>query len=293
MNWLTTVLGAALIIVLLRDIFHTLLHPSGRGRISQQVMKLVWRFTGPTHRPRLASLTGPLGMLAVISTWGVAAVVAWMLVYIGQMPDGVSYSGSLNPTDRSRLLDSLYLSLVTVTTLGYGDIAPTSPWLKVAAPLEALVGFLLLTAAVSWVLQVYPALERRRSLALQLNTLRQARRSLVPSAEANISHDLITTLAAGLARTRIDLNQYAATYYFHDSDSDSSLAAALPYACKLADVAARSSEPHTQLAAAMLVAALDRFARVLDDQFLHNRGDTNEIIGAYAADHAVPDRHMH
>lgn len=254
-------------------------------------MKLVWRLTSLIHRPRLASLTGPLGMLAVIGTWGVAAVVGWMLIYFGQMPGGVSYSGSLNATERSHLLDSLYLSLVTASTLGFGDIVPTSPWLKVVAPLEALVGFLLLTAAVSWVLQVYPALERRRSLALQLNTVRQARRPLVTSGQASISHDLIISLAAGVVRTRIDLNQYAATYYFHDSDSDLSLAAALPYACELADEAARSSEPHTRFAAAMLVAALDSFARVLDDQFLHNRGDTHEIGGAYADDHAVPDRH--
>nr|WP_281360133.1 potassium channel family protein [Isoptericola halotolerans] len=60
------------------------------------------------------------------------------------------------------VVDALYLSLVSLTTVGYGDITPLTPWLRIAAPVEGLLGFALLTAAVSWVLQVYPALTRRR-----------------------------------------------------------------------------------------------------------------------------------
>ncbi|MFC7876169.1 ion channel [Isoptericola sp. NPDC057391] len=35
--------------------------------------------------------------------------------------------------------------------VGFGDIVPTTPWLRLATtPLQALIGFALLTAAVSW-----------------------------------------------------------------------------------------------------------------------------------------------
>lgn len=36
--------------------------------------------------------------------------------------------------------DSLYLSLVTITTVGYGDLSPSSPWARMLASLEGLAG---------------------------------------------------------------------------------------------------------------------------------------------------------
>lgn len=41
------------------------------------------------------------------------------------------------------LLESLYFSVITFTTLGYGDIQPIGPWARFLAGAEALVGALL------------------------------------------------------------------------------------------------------------------------------------------------------
>jgi Ion channel len=73
-----------------------------------------------------------------------------------------------------RLVDALNVSLVTLTTLGFGDVTPTDAWLRLLAPIEALLGFGLLTASISWLLLIYPALSRRRSLAYEVALLRQA-----------------------------------------------------------------------------------------------------------------------
>ena len=287
MEWVITVLGIGLVVVVVRDVFHTLFHPVGHGSIAPQVMKLVWRLLRlfPSDR-RIASLTGPLGITAVIITWGVTAVLGWMLIYFPQMPNAVSYSSELNPAERNELIDSLYLSLVTVATLGFGDIVPTSPWLRVAAPLEALFGFMLVTAAVSWVLQIYPALHRRRVLALQLSTLRQARRSDTSLAEVDsIPIDVLTTVAASIVEARNDFTQYGATYYFRDLEADASLAASLGYATDLATEAAASTQSQVRLAGAMITAAVNSLAELLDQEFLHLGADTFAVVQAYAADH--------
>ena len=287
MEWVITVLGVGLVVVVVRDVFHTLFHPIGHGSIAPQVMKLVWRLLRlfPSDR-RIASLTGPLGITAVIITWGVTAVLGWMLIYFPQMPNAVSYSSELNPAERNELIDSLYLSLVTVATLGFGDIVPTSPWLRVAAPLEALFGFMLVTAAVSWVLQIYPALHRRRVLALQLSTLRQARRSDTSLAEVDsIPIDVLTTVAASIVEARNDFTQYGATYYFRDLEADASLAASLEYATDLAAEATASTQSQVRLAGAMITAAVNSLAELLDQEFLHLGGDTFAVVQAYAADH--------
>ena len=287
MEWVITVLGVGLVVVVVRDVFHTLFHPVGHGSIAPQVMKLVWRLLRlfPSDR-RIASLTGPLGITAVIITWGVTAVLGWMLIYFPQMPNAVSYSSELNPAERNELIDSLYLSLVTVATLGFGDIVPTSPWLRVAAPLEALFGFMLVTAAVSWVLQIYPALHRRRVLALQLSTLRQARRSDTSLAEIDsIPIGVLTTVAASIVEARNDFTQYGATYYFRDLEADASLAASLGYATDLAAEATASTQSQVRLAGAMITAAVNSLAELLDQEFLHLGGDTFAVVQAYAADH--------
>lgn len=183
------------------------------------------------------------------------------------------------------MFDSLYVSLVTIGTLGFGDIVPTSPWLRLIVPLEALFGFMLLTAAVSWVLQIYPALHRRRVLALQLSTLRQARRLQPTVTIESVPTDILTGLAAAIVEARNDFTQYGATYYFRDLETDASLAFSLQYATDLADEASGSRDPRTRLAGALISAAVDSLAGLLDQEFLQLGGDTAAVVKAYAVDH--------
>ena len=286
LDWVLTIVGIALVLVVVRDVFHTLFHPIGHGSVAPQVMKTVWRVLRlfPADR-RLASLTGPLGMVAVIGTWAVGVVVGWSLIYLAQMPEGFTYGSEIDPAARNDVLDSLYFSLVTVGTLGFGDIVPASPWLRVAVPAEALLGFMLITAAVSWVLQIYPALHRRRVLALELSSLREAREAAPGSDIDDVPTDVLTTLTASVVEARNDFTQYGATYYFRDLEADASLAASLAYAVELGAEAKASSHPQTRVAGAMLTASVESLARLLDEEFLHMGGDTRAVIEAYADDH--------
>ena len=107
--------------------------------------------------------------------------------------------------------------MVTLATLGFGDIVPTTEWLRVAVPLEAMLGFVLLTAAVTWVLQVYPALMRRRALAIRLSLLHRADAARVLAEEdVPMAANLLEDLAGEVVQARVDLTQYAETYYFRD-----------------------------------------------------------------------------
>ena len=285
-DWVIAIVGALLVAVVVRDVFHTLFHPIGHGSIAPQVMKFVWRLLRlfPSDR-RIASLTGPLGIALVVLTWGAIAIVGWAMLYLAQMPDGFAYSSELNAAHRNEVFDSLYVSLVTIGTLGFGDIVPTSPFLRLIVPLEAPFGFMLLTAAVSWVLQIYPALHRRRVLALQLSTLREARRANPDLGIGAVPADVLAGLANTVVEARNDFTQYGATYYFRDLEADASLAFSLEYATDLAREAAASEQPQTRLAGAMLLAAVDSLTGLLDEEFLQLGGDTDSVIKAYAQDH--------
>ncbi|MER7699618.1 potassium channel family protein [Streptomyces sp. NPDC096095] len=288
MEWLITAAGAVLVGVGLRDVFHTLWHPTGRGGLSTVMMTVVWRLTRrfPPHAA-VAALSGPLSVLAVILMWAVFVVAGWTLVYWPHIPDGFSYAPGLNPEERAGIVDGLYLSLIMVGTLGLGDIVPTDAWLRLAAPFEALIGFALLTAAVSWISQIYPALTRRRLLALRLASLR-AVGGLPPPPGAAATAVLLQHLAQEVDHVRLDLAQHAETYYFHDGEPDASPASMAGYAADLALQGQHSRDAAVRMSAAMLGGSLENLARTLRAQFLHRGEDARGVFAAYAADHGHP-----
>ncbi|NGO70023.1 potassium channel family protein [Streptomyces boncukensis] len=286
MEWLVSLFGAALVVITLRDLFHTLWHPTRRGGLSRVVMTALWRLSRPlrTRSGHVAGLAGPLAVVSVVGLWAGTIILGWAIVYWPHMPDSFAFANELRASEHTGLLDSLYLSMVHVSTLGLGDIAPTEEWLRIAAPLEALVGFVLLTATVSWVLEIYPALARRKALALRLAVLLRTDRRERPSGEV-LTASLLEGLAADVLRVRIDFTQYAEAYYFHDGEDETSLAVVSGYACELARRGAAASDADVRRAADVLSEALDDLATVLDQRFLHTGGSAAEVFGAYAADH--------
>ncbi|NUR85142.1 MAG: two pore domain potassium channel family protein [Nonomuraea sp.] len=283
MDWPATSTGALLVLLILRDVFHTLWHPTRHGGISKLVMTLAWRSaTRLRTRRRASGLAGPLAMVTVVALWALTITVGWALVYWPHMPGSFTYTAALNPAEHAGFVDALYVSLVNLTTLGLGDIAPTTGWLRIVAPLESLVGFALLSATVSWILGIYPALARRRALALRLSHLgRHLAREAAPGASARLLDDLAT----GIAGVSVDLMQYAESYYFYDGDDRTSLSAQVGFAMELARQGAASADPGVRQSGRVLAAALEDFATILDARFLHTLGTPEETIRAYQRDH--------
>ncbi|MEV5973035.1 potassium channel family protein [Streptomyces sp. NPDC051921] len=285
MTWILTLVGAAMVLFILRDIFHTLWHPTRHGGLSRLVMRAVWRLSAFRTTPwQPAGLSGPMGMMAVVAFWAVVMAVGWGLIYWPRMPEDFSYAAGLTPSEHAGPLDALYYSLVTLATLGLGDIAPTSGWLRVLAPMEALVGFALLSATVAWILGIYPALARRRALALRLSHVRRSRADSQALDSAG-GAALLDGLASAVATITVDFLQYAESYYFFDGDETTSLPRQLGHAVDLADQAARADHPDVRLSSSVLRTALEDLATVLDERFLRTGGPPDRVFAAYADDH--------
>ncbi|MGW6788468.1 potassium channel family protein [Streptomyces chartreusis] len=285
MRWLVSLVGAGLVMVSLRDLFHTLWHPTRHGGLSRLVMTVLWRLARHLRaRRRVVGLVGPLAMVTVVGMWTGTVIIGWAVVYWPHMPEAFSFSPGSKAAQEPALLDSLYLSLVTVATLGLGDIAPGEGWLRLISPLEALVGFALLTATVSWVLEIYPALTRRRVLAIRLALLRDADPQ-TEHLDSTTGALLLESLATEVVRVRIDFTQYAEAYYFHDGDDHSSLAAMVGFASALAQRGHTARRPEVRLAGDLLAGALADLAAILDQRFLHTGGPPEQVFAAYATDH--------
>ncbi len=293
MTWVTTAAGVVLIGYALRDIFHTLWHPAGFGTLSRTVFKLTWRMSKlGRRRSRSTQLAGPLSLLATLVTWTSFLIVGFGLVYLPRMPDDFYFGSPLAPGMSSDVLASLYLSVVTVATLGLGDILPATPLLRIVVPAEALVGFVLLTAGISWILQLYPALIRRRALARRLTTMGRCQAAdVVETGEPSVAVQYLEGVRGELATIEMDLVQYAESYYFREVRPDTSLAASLSCVADLVAAGERASAPEVRNAARMLAAALDELLALLRREHLGEVGGAAETMAAFAADHQQPFPH--
>lgn len=285
LDWVVTGAGAVLLLWTLRDIFHTLWHPGAGGSLSEIIIRGIWR-AGRRRRRRghPRAVTGPVALLAVTVTWLVLVVLGGALIYAPHLPEGFVFGPGIDP--RGGFLDAVYMSAVTVGTLGFGDVVPAEPWLRIVVPVQSLVGFALLTAAVSWIVVVSPALTRRRSLAVRLSlTRRSVQEGLLTEPDSVLGAVVLERLASEVVGVRIDLSQYAEVYYFRDGPDDSALPTTLGIAVDLAVQGKKSPRADVRLAAGMLDEAVDELARVLDEQFLRTEGTRAQILAAYAEAH--------
>jgi len=287
LGWVVTALGAALIVFALGEIFSTIWHPGGRGGMTRKLMTGIWALGRSGRRRRwLHHRTGPLAMVVVVFAWLAMILLGWALVYWPHLPTGFLYTSGLDPAAHDGLADALYVSAVTLGTLGVGDIAPTDAWLRIAVPVESLIGFGLITAAVSWVLEVYPAITRRRSLAVRLAHLNEAgTRELLRGGTSSIAPGLLLDLSSRIAGLRADLTQYAETYFFRDGDPEASLPAMFSVVLDLTDEARRSGDPDFGYAGELLAVSASDYLRVIDSLFLGVGGSAREVAAAYAEDH--------
>jgi hypothetical protein len=290
-NLFLALLGACLILFALRDIFDTLFHPSGKGMLSRALPRPLWRGVRRmgAQYALMRELCGPVTLLAIIGSWAALLVIGWALVLWPYLPEGFLLAPGLDPATHGGFFDALYLSLVTLTTLGYGDIAPTNGWLRILVPLEAMVGVGLLTASLSWVISLYPAFSRHRSLAHEISLAREAESDTgigVKQMEALAAELMLSNLTSQLVAVQSDLIHFPISYYFRSSNERFELSAVMPCLLRLAEEGDdEDCSPGVRLRANMLRSAIDDFSATVGSRFLGLRpASTEKVLSAYAHD---------
>ncbi len=93
--------------------------------------------------------------------WGAAAAylmigILWCFLYaLVELERGQTFLVR-GEVSNLQLIDLLYFSFSTLTTIGFGDIVPLSPGAQVAAIFEGIVGTLFLAILIAKLVGVYP-----------------------------------------------------------------------------------------------------------------------------------------
>ncbi|HEX2955978.1 MAG TPA: potassium channel family protein [Chitinispirillaceae bacterium] len=173
MKTLLVLSGILFTLIGLFDIFMTILYYEGSSRLSNWLQRSVWLFIRRSglflsHKLRYAlySFAAPLLISITLISWISIEIFGFGLIYMAGMVDGNdNFRGG---ADLHPLLRGMYLSSVTLPTLGFGDIIPITWFYQMAAAVEALLGFALMTLSLSYILNIYRVIQQFRVLAAEL-----------------------------------------------------------------------------------------------------------------------------
>lgn len=179
MDALLVTTGAAAVLVALADVFLTVLYARiGVGLITSRMYRLAWStFKAVTplackHKDLFLSFAGPLMMAQTVALWFLLLLFGFALIYWPAMGIEVQASSGRTPTD---FWASVYYSGYSLTTLGTGDLVPTTMAYRVLMIAQAGIGFSVLTLTLTYFMSVYAALVRRNTLAQMLHHLSAGR----------------------------------------------------------------------------------------------------------------------
>lgn len=170
-NILLTIAGLVLLALVFNDIYSTILRSSEySGLFSRAINRGLWRLglfitrnVSRRQRHRVLASLGPLLMPIFIAFLVSMLVSGFALIYMPRM--GTEFK-IVEPVYHSVISQAFYFSGVTFLTIGYGDILPTSGFTRFFALIEGASGIAIISLSITYLITVYGALERRRTVAL-------------------------------------------------------------------------------------------------------------------------------
>lgn len=165
MRTIAGIAGIALLLMVLRDAFETIILPrrvSGKFRLTRMFYRATWRpwrafatrLSG-SFRENSLGWFGPLSLLMLLTLWAFSIVIAFGVL---QWAAGSALKMDGNAP---HFLDDLYLSGTTFFTLGMGDVVPRIPLAKLLTVCEAGLGFAFLAIIIGYLPVIYQAFSRR------------------------------------------------------------------------------------------------------------------------------------
>lgn len=174
MAWLSTLAGLGLLALAAVEVYATILHGRGRaGPVSEWINQTTWAAArawtarcSRAERHRRLNTVGPLLMPMLVFALLALLLTGFALLYLPHMPGSFVFNPAIENEPEG--VQAFYFSGVTLLTLGYGDIVPRTWPMRLVALGEAASGFGVISLAVTYLITVYGALERKRAVALSV-----------------------------------------------------------------------------------------------------------------------------
>src|SRR4051812_25020049 len=173
LRWIEPILGVPLMLVVLADVFFTVLYARmGTAILSERLGRALWLAfrgaskTAPSHRDRVLAYAAPAIVLAVLAGWGVLLMLGAALVIHPHLGTAVTSSSGPTKTD---FMTAFYAAGNSITLVGSGNFSPQTPAFKAFYIVNSFVGMTMISLTLTYLMQIYNALQRRNTLALAVH----------------------------------------------------------------------------------------------------------------------------
>jgi hypothetical protein len=259
--------------------FNDLFHPTQSGALSEWIAGLVFRLC--RRSPKMLPTAGPLSVVLVIFTWAFLVATGFALIYWAVFPGDYQLKTGTAPSNADHWWWSFYYSLEMMTTLGLGDIQPNPTWLKILSACHTLIGFSFVTASITWIVLVFPALRRVRTLSRKAITLAEAEERTGVSVTSPGMHVVLAGLTEEVIQSRVDLVHFPILFYFYAEDRRASMPDALFPLLRFARAGEDGRDELVRLAATALHFALRDVAELVGKRLKCQDREPEAVFKAY------------
>lgn len=281
-------LGVALLVAIVVDVFATVVRPDGSGFLATVVSRTVWRVALGVHRRRRShGLLATGGVVAVVLmpiAWMFLMWAGWTLVFNGS-PDAVLDGRTRVPADG---WERVYFAGFSLFTSGLGDLVPGGPPWEVATVLASAMGLGLVTLAITFLVPVIQAATDRRAVARTIHHLGASPWEIVERYEPSAFRGLVVQVAdlpAALTKLAIQHHSYPVLGHLHSPDVRQALMPQLAILYDACLVAAPEADDVERVQLEAVVESIDFLTRSLSPD-----GDGERTV---ATGDWPPDRAQH
>jgi hypothetical protein len=223
------VVGAALILLFVADIFLTVLYArAGTGMLAQYWNRAIWASLRRAaklfcrRRGAVLSLAGPLIVVLLIGFWSLGLTVGAALVIRPELGAAIRPLSGGTPTD---FVTALLVAGNSLSIVGGGDYSPHTTGTRILFLVNSLIGASALSLVLSYLVQVYSGLRERNALALTIDLMTDGTGDaaemlarLMPKGDCGNATSELGNLIRSLAATKEAHHFYPLLFYFRFED---------------------------------------------------------------------------
>jgi muconolactone delta-isomerase len=169
---LELVVGAAVVLLVIADVFLTVLYARiGAGILSPQIARGTWwvfahlaRWFRSQH-DKVLSFCGPVILVNLLVVWALLLTVGAGLIIHPALGTSVTVTTGATSTD---FISALYAGGSSMAIVRASDVTPDTGAYRLYFLFNSLLGASVISLTVTYLMQVYNALQRRNTLAYKL-----------------------------------------------------------------------------------------------------------------------------
>src|SRR3954454_12515581 len=222
-------LGILLVLIILLDIFLTVLYArigtsiigSGVGRLTRTSFVKASKVSG-SRQGAVLSFCGPVILVLLVGIWALGLTLGAALIMHPELGTSIRATNGETPTD---LVTAIYAGGTSMAIVGARDFTPHTSPTRLLFLFNSLIGMSVMSLTLTYLMQVYTALQRRNVLAMNIHFLSgctgdaaELLARLGPQGQFSGGYTNLSELGVEMTMAKESHHFYPVLFYFRFSD---------------------------------------------------------------------------